>query len=55
MDLLIKICLLPFYIAFWVFKIMLRLAWIVIVAFLMLLFGPLPYSRPRRRRSYWHW
>ena len=71
MDWLIKFCLLPIYIALWALNIALWIVdvifirwilktvlWIVdvvLVAFLKLLFGPLPCEWHRRRRRYRYW
>ena len=54
-ECLIKLLLLPYYLFLWILKIALWVAGVILVAFLNILFGPLPceWRKRRRRRRYW--
>ena len=55
MDCLIKTFLLPFYLVRLVLKVIQIIAYIILIAFIKLLFGPPSYGWYRHRRKHRFW
>ena len=55
LDLLLKLCLLPYYLVLWTLGVTLWLVRIIFTAFLSLLLGPLPCAWHKRRRRHRYW
>ena len=52
---LINLVMLPYYLLLWILKIALWIAGVILVAFLNILFGPLPCEWRKRRRWHRYW